>query len=82
MEKFMKMEVSNEYLMGSWTVSNIIISSPLAISCRAKIYLVSTNGESGSADLSNFKVAPKKPAHKSIHIHKPRIVAWPKHHIM
>jgi len=76
------MEVSNEYLMGSWTVSNIIISSPSATNHRARIYLVSANGESGSANFSNSKVTPKKPAHKNIHIHKPRIVAWPKHHIM
>jgi hypothetical protein len=39
----MKMEVFNEYLVGSWIVSNIITNFLSAISCKAKNYLMSTN---------------------------------------
>jgi hypothetical protein len=48
----------------------------------ARIYLTSTNGGSELINLSNFEVAPKKPVHKTIHIHKLAIMACPKSHIM
>jgi hypothetical protein len=76
------MEVSNEYLMGSWIVSNIITNSLSMASCMAKVYLVSANGDSELVDFSSFEAAPKKPVHKNIHIHKLAIVACPKNHIM
>jgi hypothetical protein len=60
------MEVSNGYLMGSWTVSNNITNSRSPVSRRARIYLKSVNGENELVDLSSSKVALKKPAHKSI----------------
>jgi len=40
------------------------------------------NEESEIVDLSSSEATPKKPTHKSIHIHKPAIVACPKSHIM
>jgi hypothetical protein len=48
----------------------------------ARVYLVLANGESESVDISSSEATPKNPAHKSIHIHKPAIVACPKSHIM
>jgi hypothetical protein len=78
----MKMEVFNEYLMGSWTVSNNIINSLLTVGCKARIYLILANGESEIVDISHSEIAPKKPAHKNIHIQKPTIVACPKSHNM
>jgi hypothetical protein len=80
------MEISIEYLMGNWIVSNnIIISSSITnflsvAGCRARIYLVSANRE--RIDLSNSEASSKKPIHKNIHIHKLAIVACPKSHIM
>ncbi len=82
MEIFMKMEVSNEYLVGSWTVSNGITNYLSIVSRMARIYLVLTNEKIESVDLSNFEVTPKKLAHKSIHIHKLAIVACLESHIM
>jgi hypothetical protein len=82
MEIFMKMQVSNEYLVGSWNVSSRVTNSLSAASRRARIYLVSTNEESESVDISNFEIAPKKPTHKNMHIHKLAIVACPESHIM
>jgi hypothetical protein len=76
------MEVFNKYLMGNWIVSNNIINFLSIVGHRARIYLVSTNKESESIDFSNSEVAPKKPTHKNIHIHKPTIVACPENHIM
>jgi hypothetical protein len=76
------MEVSNEYLVGSWTISNSITNSLSATGYRAKIYLKSANKESESIDPSNFEATPKKLAHKSIHIHKLAIVACPESHII
>jgi len=76
------MEVSNEYLVGSWTISNNITNFLSIVGHSAKIHLVSANGESELIDLSNFEAAPKKLAPKSIHIHKFAIVACPKNHIM
>jgi hypothetical protein len=76
------MELFNEYLVGSWTISSNITNSLLAASHRARIYLVLANKESELVDHSNSEVAPKKPAYKSIHIHKPTIVAWLESHIM
>jgi hypothetical protein len=76
------MEVSNEYLVGSWTISKSITNFLLVAGCKARIYLVSANEETESIDLSSSKAAPKKPTHKSIHIHKLAIVACPKSHIM
>jgi len=43
-------EVRNEYLVGNWTISNSIINSSLIVGHRARIYLVSTNGESELVD--------------------------------
>jgi hypothetical protein len=48
----------------------------------AKIYLVLANKNTESIDLSRFEATPKKLGHKSIHIHKPTIVACPKSLIM
>jgi hypothetical protein len=76
------MEVSNEYLMGSWIVSNNITNSLSAIGHKEKKYLVSANRKSALVDISSSKSAPKKPTHKSIHIHKLAIMACPKSHIM
>jgi hypothetical protein len=64
------MEVSNEYLVGSQIISNNITNS-LSIACRmARIYPMLANEDSESIDLSSFEIAPKKPIHKNIHIHK------------
>jgi hypothetical protein len=82
MEIFMKMEVSNEYLVGNWTISSSITNSLSAVGYRARIYLMSTNGKNESIDLSSYEVTPKNPAHKNIHIHKPPIVACLESHIM
>ncbi len=41
MKTFMKMEVSNEYLVGSWTISNIITNSLSTVGYWARIYLTS-----------------------------------------
>jgi len=78
----MKMKVFNQYLVGKWTISNNITNSLSAIGRKARIHLVSANGENELVDLSNSEVAPKKPAHKSIHIHKLAIVACLESHIM
>jgi len=82
MEIFMKMEVFNECLMGSWTISSSIINYLSIASRKARIYLVSANKERESVDPSSSETAPKKPTHKSIHIHKPTIVACLESHIM
>jgi hypothetical protein len=76
------MEVANEYLVGSWTVSNSISNSLSETGHMARIYLVSTNKNNESIDLSSSEAAPNKPAHKNIHIHKLAIVACPKSHIL
>ncbi len=76
------MEVCNEYLVGNWTISSSIINFLLITGRRARIYLVSTNGESELVDFLNFEVAPKKLVHKSIHIHNLAIVGCPESCIM
>ncbi len=48
----MKMDVSSEYLVGSWTVS-------ISYWYRAIIYLVSANGENEIVNFSCFEAAPK-----------------------
>jgi hypothetical protein len=68
--------------MGSWIIFNIITNSLLALGRKVRIYLVSANREGEIVDLSSSKATPKKPAHKSIHIHKLAIVACPKNHVM
>jgi hypothetical protein len=76
------MEVSNEYLVGSWIVSSSIINSLSIVGRMVRIYLVLANEKTELVDLSNFETTPKKLAHKSIHIHKLAIVACPKSHII
>jgi hypothetical protein len=71
-----------KYLMGSWTVSINITNYLLVVCHKLRIYFVSASRVSELVDLSNSKVAPKKPTHKSINIHKPTIVACPENHIM
>jgi hypothetical protein len=71
------MEVSNEHLVGSWIVSNNITNSLSIAGRRARIYLMSMNEKSELVDIFSFEVAPKKPTHKSIHIHNPTIVVCP-----
>jgi hypothetical protein len=65
-------------------LSNIITNSLSTVGYWARIYLVSAHGESESelVDFSSSEVAPKKTAHKNIHICKPAIVACPRSHIM
>jgi hypothetical protein len=82
MEIFMKMEVFNEYLVGNWSISNGRINSLSTVGCRPRIYLMLANRESESIDFSSFESAPKKLAHKNIHIHKPTIVTCLENHIM
>jgi hypothetical protein len=76
------MEVSNEYLMDNWIVSINITNFLLVVGHRARIYFVSTSRDSELVDLSSSKVAPKKPAHKSINIHKLTIAACSESHII
>ncbi len=75
------MEVSNE-LVGNWIVSSNITNSLSIVGRRARIYLMSMNKKSELVDIFSSEIAPKKPTHKSIHIHNPTIVACPKSHIM
>ncbi len=77
-----EMEISNGYLVGSWTIFSSIINYLSATSCKVRIYLVSTNEKSESIDLSSFEVASKTQVHKNIHIHKHAIVTCLENHIM
>jgi hypothetical protein len=52
------MEVSNEYLVGHWTVFSSISDFLSAFGCKVRIYLVLANTNSELVNISSFKATP------------------------